>query len=293
MKKNLLFVTLVVILACGRSSDKPLSLITGYIDVGEAQLYYEELGKGEPLILIHGGFLDRRMWDDQFSVFAKKYRVIRYDVRNHGLSKGVADTFSHHQDLNELMKGLGIEKACIMGLSMGGYVAIDFTLAYPEQVTALIPVSPGITGYDFNTETMKPYLDKMREAAQKEDLAMYIEYFQKAWTDGPQREPSQVDSVVRNKIRDMAVNTVSQWNPQSREVRLDPPAIHRLKEIKVPTLTILGELDMPEIKEIVEMIGTEVPGARKAVIPEAAHVVNMEKPEAFNKIVLDFLNKLD
>ena len=272
--------------------EKPLVSKSGFIEVGEAKLFYEEMGEGEPVIMIHGGFLNHHMWDDQFETFARHYRVIRYDARNHGQSAGVADTFAHFEDLQALMKSLQIEKAIIMGLSMGGYVATDFTLQYPGQVTALVLAAPGLSGYDFNDKYMAKMDSQLYGAIQQGDMKMFVEYFQQAWTDGPYRTPGEVDSSVREKVRQMAYGTVTNWNPASNEITLDPPATGRLAEIRVPTLAVVGDLDMPVILRIVDLVEAQIPGAKKVVIPGAAHMLNMEKPQEFNKVVLEFLANL-
>jgi len=289
--KQIIFLCTLLFLQCAQN-DKPLVSKSGFIEVGEAKLFYEEMGEGEPIIMIHGGFLNHHMWDDQFETFARHYRVIRYDARNHGQSAGVADTFAHFEDLQALMKSLQIEKAVIMGLSMGGYVAIDFALKYPQQVKALVLAAPGLSGYDFNDKYMAKMDSQLYSAMQQGDMKMFVEYFQQAWTDGPHRTPAEVDSSVREKVRQMAYETVMNWNPESKEATLDPPAAGRLTEIQVPTLTVVGDLDMPVILKIVDMVEAQIPGAKKVVIPDAAHMLNMEKPQEFNKVVMEFLANL-
>jgi pimeloyl-ACP methyl ester carboxylesterase len=261
----------------------------GYVRVGTARLYYEETGKGEAVILIHGGLLDRRMWDPQFDTLGKDYRVIRYDVRNHGLSRTLPDTFSNHEDLNRLMEGLGIGKAVLVGLSMGGAIAIDFALTYPEKVAALLPVSSGLSGYEFKDPENRENERKMREAMEKSELDSIAEYFQRSWTDGPRRTPGQVDRRVRGEVRGMLMGTMHGWKVGAVERTLAPPAIGRLGEIHVPTFAIVGDLDMPAILEIAGLLEANVAGAKKAVIKGAAHMVNMEKPQEFNALLLGFL----
>lgn len=297
MKRLNFFMLLILIGGCSQSSDRtknsePVSIKTGYVEVGKTSLYYEEMGQGNPLIMLHGGLLDRRMWDDQFDAFAKHYRAIRYDARGHGKSTSVADTFVHHEDLRLLMEFLNVEKAVLMGLSMGGYIAIDFALAYPEKVTTLILAAPGLTGYVFNSDVLKRNNEQLRQAARDEDLDMVVEYFQRSWTDGPTRSPDEVDPAVREKVRSMSIENVKKWNPQSVEVRLNPPAIGRLSEIRIPVLIILGDLDMPDIIDIAGMVEKDIKGAQKVVLKDVAHMVNMEKPEEYNRVVLDFLSRL-
>ncbi len=264
---------------------------TGYVAIGKYSLYYEETGKGDPLILIHGGLLDRRMWDGQFELFGRWSRVIRYDNRNHGLSHGVRDSFSYHEDLNRLMEALGIQRARIVGLSLGGAIAIDFALAHPEKVSALVLVSSGLSGYEFRDSTLKANLKKEGEAAERKDMTAYIEYFQRSWTDGPRRSPDQVNREVRAKVHDMVKSTLSKTDPDNTVVPLEPPALGRLSSIHVPTLFVLGDIDNPSITEISGLVLKGIPGSRKVVIKGAAHMVNMEKPEEFNEVVGEFLSR--
>lgn len=285
----------LLVLGCNRglraeTAGQP-SIKTGFVSVDSTRLYYEEMGSGEPLILIHGGLIDRRMWDEQFAAFAQQFRVIRYDARGHGNSGSVSGPFSHHEDLYHLMEALDIDQATLVGLSMGGYISIDFALAYPDRVTALVLVSPGLTGYKFHGETLEKNNNEIIAAIGDGDLDRAVEYFQRSWTDGPYRTPDQVDQGVRESVRIMAIETARKYRFENLERRLSPPAIDRLSEIKIPTLTIIGTLDMPGIKEIVDMIGRDVDGVEAVEIEGAAHMVNMERPEEFNRAVLRFLSK--
>lgn len=114
---------------------------TGFADVNGTRLYYELAGAGHPLVLSHGFTLDTRMWDDQFAVFAQRYQVLWYDLRGFGKSAVPTDApYTHPDDLHALMAHLGIAHAYIIGLSLGGAVAVDFAVTYPEATDALIPV---------------------------------------------------------------------------------------------------------------------------------------------------------
>jgi pimeloyl-ACP methyl ester carboxylesterase len=264
---------------------------TGFVEVGETKLYYEELGEGHPLVMLHGGLLDRRMWDPQFEVFAEHYRVIRYDARNHGKSDGVPGSFSHIDDLARLLEQLNIQEAALIGLSLGGRTLIDFSIAHPEKVSALVLASPGASGYEFTSEALSENSKQMRKAFSDGDLQKAIQYFQRSWTDGPSRAPSDVDSAVRERVRSMAMGTAENWNRESVVKELDPPAMGRLAEISAPVLVVVGDLDMPGILEIADAIDENVSGTEVVVMSGAAHMVNMEKPEEFNGIVLEFLAK--
>ncbi len=282
---------LFLLLPGGASPDMPSPAKTGYVQVGKYSLYYEETGKGDPLILIHGGLLDRRMWDGQFELFGRWSRVIRYDLRNQGLSHGVPDSFSYHEDLNRLMEALGIHRARLVGLSLGGSIAIDFALTHPEKVSALVLVSSGLSGYENRDSSVLVNERKQAEASTKRDMNAYIEYFQRSWTDGPHRTPEQVNRDVRQKVREMIKSTLGKLEGYSTVVPLDPPALGRLSSIRVPTLLVQGELDNSGTQEIAGLVLKAVPGSRKVVIKGAAHMVNLEKPEEFNEVVGEFLSK--
>ena len=273
----------------------------GFAEVNGTTLYYEVAGEGHPFILIHGHLLDRRSWDDQFAVFAQRYKVIRYDQRGFGDSGLITrgEPYSDRQDLYELMKFLGIESAYLMGVSGGGSLAIDFTLEHPEMVDALIPVTAGVSGFRPSEEMMREHPDVVRmytdleEAFAQHDIARAVEVSLELWTDGPGRLPGQAAPDVRDRVREM---TTRNWmrpddeaQAETPPVPLEPPAIGRLSEIGVPTLIILGKLDGPNP---LDSLRAEIPGAKKVVMAGTAHHPFMEKPAEFNQIVLDFLASL-
>ncbi|MBA2678591.1 MAG: alpha/beta hydrolase [Ktedonobacteraceae bacterium] len=274
---------------------------TGFAEVNGTTLYYEIVGEGHPLVLIHGHLLDRRSWDDQFAIFAQRYRVVRYDQRGYGesglITKG--ESYSERQDLYELMKFLGIESAYVMGVSGGGALAIDFTLEHPVMVDALIPVTAGVSGFQPSEEMLKSRPDvvhlytSLNEAFEQNDIARAVEVSLELWTDGPGRLPEQAAPNVRERVREM---TTRNWNrpdgdaqDETTLIPLEPPAIGSLSQIKVPTLVILGEWDAPSP---LEQLTAEIPGAKKVVMAETAHHPFMEKPAEFNQIVLNFLGAL-
>lgn len=253
-------------------------------------LYYEIAGAGHPLVLIHGGLVNSGLWDDQFEVFAGQYRTLRYDVRGFGQSKSPTAYYSNHGDLRDLLDFLGIERATVLGLSMGGAIAIDFTLTYPGRVAALIPVAAGLGGYQVKDGS--PLRTELREAYESGDKPRAVELSLRLWTDGPNRTPDQVDPIARERIRAMTIHTFDQPDTENWLQPLKPPAIDRLAQIRVPTLFVVGDQDVPDILDICDLIVTTVPQARKAVIAGTAHHLNVEKPDEFNRIVLDFLNSL-
>jgi len=232
------------------------------------------------------------MWDDQFSVFAQHYKVIRYDLRGFGKSAMPPGLFSSHEDVAGLLNFLNVEKAYVIGQSFGGYVAIDFTLAHPGMVDALVLGAPNVSGYEPSSEEIQRFCAEEEDALNRGDLAGATELNLRMWVDGPNRTPDQVNPTVRERVREMQLFAFSLPEPEDVEEQpLTPPAITRLAEIRVPTLIIIGGQDVPEFLKISDIIAAGITGAKKVIIPGVAHLPNMEKPAEFNRIVLDFLSE--
>ena len=262
---------------------------TGTAAFEGAEIYYEIAGEGSPLVLAHAGFVDRRMWDDQFPVFARHHKVIRYDQRGFGNSKAMPGPFSHRRDLYQLLQFLGIDRAHLLGCSMGGATIIDFALEYPEMTASLITVSSALGGYPLEGEMPKP-LQELIAALQMNDLDRAADLAVQIWIDGPHRTPDQVDERIREKGRAMSLAALP--NLFVAEEPLAPPAFERLNEVAAPTLVIVGESDDALIKTIGEFLSSHIPRARKETIGGAAHLPNMDKPDVFNQAVLAFLQQV-
>ncbi len=270
---------------------------TGTAEVNGTTLYYEVEGEGHPFVMVHGGLVDRRLWDEQFDVFAQHYKMIRFDMRgfgDSGLYKADMAPFRLDDDLYELLRFLGIEKTYVMGLSMGGAVAIDFTLAHPEMVDALIPVAMGLSGFEGDDDSNKPLWMEIDTAIKAGELEKAAELSTRMWTDGPLRTPQQVDPSVRERVKAMTLRNYRRPDDVDGPEPLEPepPAAQRLADIKVPTLIIVGDADVREILTIADTLVASIAGAKKVVIPNTAHHLNMEKPAEFNRIVLNFLGSL-
>lgn len=269
---------------------------TGYLDTESGKLYYEMAGEGETLVLAHAGFVDSRMWDDQWDAFAQHYRVIRYDMQGYGKSDPARGPISRWHELLEVLQQLGVERAALLGCSMSGTTVIDFTLEHPEMVSALIAVSADPSGFEMQGAP-PPNLLEMIAAMQQGDLKRASELQIRLWVDGMFRQPEQVNPSVRQRAAEMnwipvqngtwVVADTQPVNP------LDPPAVGRLSEIRVPTLIMAGALDHPELLRAADVMASAIKGARKIILPDAAHVPNMEKPAEFNRAVLDFLATLE
>jgi pimeloyl-ACP methyl ester carboxylesterase len=156
-----------------------LNADSGYAEVNDTRLYYEVTGKGEALILIHGFTLDTRLWDYQFQEFSKHYKVIRYDIRGYGKSSNPSEgkQYANYEDLKQLLDYLNIETAHVLGLSLGGSIAINFTLEYPQMVSSLILVGTILDGFSKNAwRGFNPLFKTAREQGVEKAMEEFLGY---------------------------------------------------------------------------------------------------------------------
>ncbi len=277
-----------------RSAGRPVadtaSLVvdSGSVAVDGVRIFYEAAGRGSPVILIHGGNLDRRMWDAQFTALAREHRVVRYDARGFGRSPGSAVPFAAHDDLLALLNALRIERAALVGLSMGGRIAIDFALAHPAMVDRLVLAAPGMSGWPFGAGDTT-WIPAARAAnARGDSVGIAL-----AWLQSEFMRPAMEDPAVAERLRTIAGGNASYWAALFRrgdaERPATPPAVHRTASLSMPTLVLIGSRDARDIKLIVDTLAASVPKARRVDFEGAGHMLNMERADRFTQVVRDFL----
>lgn len=269
----------------------------GVATINGAEIAYEIAGAGHPLTMIHAGIADMRMWDAQFAAFAQDYRVLRYDLRGYGQSSLPDAPFTMRDDLRALLDHLGIARTHLIGISMGGAIAIDCAIAYPERIATLIAVAAGIngqTGEPVLTEQWRALEREIEAATARGDLDAVNELELRLWVDGEGRTAGPVDPAVRERVRAMNAAVLQRESEPTEAAptnRLDPPAIGRLGEIVAPTLVIVGACDEAQTVLNADILATQIPDARKVVLPEVAHLPPMEVPDEFSRLVRDFLRE--
>ncbi len=264
----------------------------GFVDLPHGgRLHYEIAGDpASPAVtLLHPGLWDARTWDPHFERWAERFRVMRYDQRGYGRSsRPDGSPYSHVRDLVALLDRLGLERTALVGCSMGGGVAIDTTLSVPERVWALVPIAPGLGGFEETEDEeawwdeLAPPIDAAIEAGEYEraqDLLLGI------WAPLGVDDPAgaRIKQIARDNIHEMTMD-------ESGEESLDPPAAMRLGEIDVPTLVVDASEDPPDMRRASQLIAREVLDGRLVTI-EADHVVNLRAPDAFDEAVLPFLEE--
>lgn len=253
-----------------------------------ARIHYERAGSGLPVIFLHAGGTDMRMWEPQVNAFAKHFDMIRVDMRGCGQSELPPDRWSAVSDLLGLIDELHLKPAHIVGSSRGAGAAIDFALEHGERVSKLVLVAPTVSGTNFTA--MYPELWKEIEVAEKaRDLEALERVEALLWLDGPRRRPGYVRQSLRDLFTEITrTNRRDDWD-RAPLIPIEPPAAERLHEITAPTLVVVGDSDAAPIFDAVELLMEKVPHARKAAIHDAAHLPNLEHPHEFDRVVLDFL----
>ena len=266
---------------------------SGFARIGNASIYYEVAGEGQPIVFIHAGVADSRQWNNEFAHFASDFRVLRYDLRGYGRSSPAEGEFSHMADLKALLDERGFQQDLVLiGCSMGGGLAMDFALAVPSRVEALVMIGSGPSGLSLDVPD-HPQAAAAEEAFEAGNLDLLAELEAQIWFDGMGRTAQQVDPGMRKLVLEMNRLALSHAAKQlgKRLADSDHPAAERLGELKIPVLVVVGEHDIPYVQAAADHMVENIRSARKVIIKDAAHLPNMDHPDEFQNTVRSFLNE--
>ena len=242
------------------------------VAVNGTRLWVEDEGSGPAVLFVHGGLGDSRLWEPEATALAGSFRCVRYDLRHWGRSESPPVEFSSLDDLFGVLDALGIERAAVVGLSLGGGLALDAALARPERVWALVHVAAGVTGMPANLAT-----DEQEEAYEAADLETKMAIDFEMWA------PLGADDAMRDMWR---VTPDARGVPDEAVPRPRPAA--QLDQVAVPTLVIVPEHDPPAQREIGEAAARRIPGARLARV-DSDHYLTLREPEQVSELLLEFL----
>jgi len=255
-------------------------------------IYAEVAGEGPDLVLVHEGICDSRMWDLQWKQWSRSHRLLRVDLRGFGRSPLEPGAYAHARDVIEAIEQHGFGPTALLGVSLGGRVALEVALARPDLVSALVLVAPGMPGHEWSDELRARWAEE-EEAFEAGDLDGAVEVSLRTWVDGPRRNPEDVDPVVRSLVGEMqrrAYELQGVVDEDEEELFIEDVA-QRLGDVRAPTLVIVGEEDQPDMHAIAKRLAAEIPGARLETIANTAHVPSMERPREFDELVLPFLQE--
>lgn len=266
------------------------------VRLGSVGIYYEDRGRGRPLVWSHGFACGAKMWQPQVEWFADRYRVITYDVRGHGASDAPAEPEAYSQphsveDLRALLDHLGLERSCIGGLSMGGNIALNLALAHPDLVAGLVIADTGAGSDDpdgWRTKCAEwAALLESRGIEAAVDVMLADPLFARYATQGPEAARHMRCLLTTHRARGLALTL--------RGVLPRRPSLYsleeRLRALATPALIIVGEHDEPCVK-VSGYLAETLPNAQLARIREAGHMTNLEDPTTFNAAVDRFLAEL-
>ena len=271
-------------------------VVTNTLDVPGGRISFEEGGRGRPIVLLHEGIADRRMWNREFSLLARDHRVVRYDLRGYGGSTPAISEYSPVRDLVALLEHLDLTRPLIVGPSVGGKIALDLTLAFPERVGALLLVAPGYSGMDYDhvpggkstferDETLSKAAADAWTAGKLEEAT---EHLRQLWASA--LTGSALD-LFRTMVRDNAKEIFEERSGRY-ETREGEPAATRLKEIRAPTLILVGDRDNPAMPHCANFLARGIAGAKVQLVPGADHLLNLSRPVAFDAALRGFVEGL-
>lgn len=271
-----------------------LSFIFGFIPTPDGgTIYYESRGEGEPLLLLHGHTLDHRMWQPQVEDFAEHYRVITLDFRGYGYSSPLSESqrVSHADDVITVMDALHIDRAHVVGLSMGGFVAGDLLGMYPDRLLSCTMCSGALRSG--HPSVKEPVTDKeiaLQDSAISAVLDYGIERWRTEWIDKLIKGGGSKAENIRLPLSAM-INDWNAWHLTHREPHLyyGHEAMDSLKVRRpdVPTMYLSGETEHKKPMGMLKYL----PNSCQVELPDCGHMSNMEQPALFNNAILDFLKK--
>ncbi|MEP6799418.1 MAG: alpha/beta fold hydrolase, partial [Lapillicoccus sp.] len=235
---------------------------------------------------------DRGMWDRLWSDLTPDHDVVRLDFRGFGESQTrPSGALSGLADVIETLDALGVGTAHVVGASFGAGVAVELALTRPSLVASLLLSGPGGPLLGGLTPDLESFVGAERAALAADDLDAAVEANVVWWVDGPHRGAGVVDPGVRDAVRRMqrrAFELTEDWD-DVEEDELDPSPLERLSEIHVPTLVLLGALDLDAIADTARRVADGIAGAELVTWPDTAHLPSMERPDDFHALLRDWL----
>lgn len=246
---------------------------------------YQVAGEGPAVLLLHDGLTHARVWDPIFAALARDHRVVRFDRRGFGRSDVPREPYSPLEDIGAVLDAAGVERATLVGASWGGGLALAFALAHPGRVEALVLAGPVIPGYGYSEHfTSRGFRNASPLLDGKPGRAL------RNWVEDPWIvAPGNKDA--RKALRALLEPVFEKQTAQRPDLeRLpEPNLLPHLPAIETSTLILVGEADIPDVHAHAGVLETRLPDARRVVVPEAGHLLFLERPGEFERLVRGFL----
>lgn len=269
---------------------------TKTLELANGRIAYDDAGTGRPIVLLHEGIADRRMWNREFSLLGREFHVVRYDLRGYGGSAPATSEYSPVRDIVALLDHVGFARPLVVGPSVGGKIAIDLALAYPGRVGALLLIAPGYSGMDYDHVPGGKATFERDETLSKEAVDAWAagrldeatEHLRQLWASS--LTGSSLD-LFRTMVGENAKEVFEERSGRY-ETREGAPAAARLNEIRVPTQILVGDRDNPAMPHLANFLARGIAGARVQLVPGADHLLNLSRPDAFDTALRGLVQSL-
>jgi pimeloyl-ACP methyl ester carboxylesterase len=273
-----------------------MAVLTVPVPGAELNVVDEGNPSNPPVLLLHAGIADLRSWDGLASRLVEAgYRVARFDARGAGRTESRVVDFSRVDDTLAVLDALGVDRAVLVGNSLGGQTAIDTAIVAPDRVAAVVGVAAGISGFEApRTELEASMFDEMDalDSADPPDPAAIADIDIRVWVDGPGQPPDRVPASIRDLVRDMDMGSYAPGRETGGLIRLDPPAASRLGDLRCPLLAVAGELDVSSAVAAARHLEANAPNARAVIWPDVAHLIGLEVPDRLAALIVEFVAPL-
>ena len=268
---------------CRAQAGTQASDAASFVEVENGKISYQECGSGaNTIVLIHDGIADSSVWDEVWPAFCKEYPTIRYDRRGYGKSPAATKWYYETDDLAALLHHLKVKRAVLVGSSHGGELSIDFTLGHPEMVQQLVLVGAVVSGMPYTDHFLDRGI-KNSKPFENHDVKGGLEN----WANDKYLLAPGHDAAKKHLLEILTRNPQDMTHDDY--ARPTSPALPRLHEIRVPTLILTGDADIPDVHAHAGAIEAGIPGARRVILPDSGHLMYLEKPQEFTAIVFAFL----
>jgi pimeloyl-ACP methyl ester carboxylesterase len=259
---------------------------------GRAELAVSMAGEGRPVVFLHAGIADRRMWWAQLEAFCNDQLVVAYDRRGFGDTRYKAEPFSNVRDLDAVLEALDIEHAVLVGSSQGGRIAMEYALTHPDRVEGLVLAATAIGGAPepVYPEKIARLVDEMELAEKGQDKEWLNRLYAHAWLDGPAQQAGRVGGNLRLLLLDMSAIALRADSPGRETTKIDSHA--RFRDLKMPIELVSGEFDFPHINARSLKLSGQTRRAHLTVVPGTGHFPNLEQPAKFNAILKRALKRM-
>jgi 3-oxoadipate enol-lactonase len=266
----------------------------GTIPVPGGTLWAQWAGTGTGVVLIHAGIADARMWDPQWDRLVSEHRTARYDTRGFNRTMTEDVPFSNRADVIAVMDAARMDRAVLVGCSRGGSIALDTALEYPDRVSGLVWVCGGVSGAEVDDLPEATALfDRQEPLFEAKDWEALADLDVQIWIDGVGQPAGRAAESVRTLVRQMCLETYTKELEEGQPIVLDPPALGRLGELRVPVLAIVGLLDLPATSTTASMLVEGAQNGRRIDVPDVAHLPSLERPTWFTEMLRSFLDEVE